>query len=253
MPVSTTARLERPAPLKGPVLFIGLDVHNDSIAVSLAPSDATEVRRYGIIGGEHDDMLKLATKLAAAHPGMLLKFGYESGPCGFGLARQLQAWGVSVLVIRPMKLDSLGKGVNTDKTDAAKLVSRLDRYLAGNRKAFAIVRVPAPEEEQRRCVSRQSDTDARAVVIGAMGNAWTYDLLNNVFRLVMNGAELVALHRNKFWPTDAGLQMDIGAAQELGMLGILAKTGKYRDTYVQASKIRPDLVLDSFANLDERL
>src|SRR5277367_4208860 len=34
---------------KGPVLFTGLDVHNDSIAVSLAPSDTIEVRRYGII------------------------------------------------------------------------------------------------------------------------------------------------------------------------------------------------------------
>src|ERR1035437_3578432 len=40
-----------PPPLAGPVLFIGLDVHNDSIAVSIAPSDSTEVRRYGIIGG----------------------------------------------------------------------------------------------------------------------------------------------------------------------------------------------------------
>ena len=50
----------RPVPppplLAGRVLFIGLDVHNDSIAVSLAPSDSTEVRRYGIIGGEHDDV-----------------------------------------------------------------------------------------------------------------------------------------------------------------------------------------------------
>ncbi len=40
----------------------------DSIAVSLAPSDSTEVRRYGIIGGEHEDVLKLAKKLADAHP-----------------------------------------------------------------------------------------------------------------------------------------------------------------------------------------
>jgi transposase len=82
---------------------------------------------------------------------------YEAGPCGFVLARQLQAWGVECYVIRPMKLDTLGKGVNTDKTDAAELVSRLDRYLAGNRKAFAVVRVPTPEEEQRRCVSRQRE------------------------------------------------------------------------------------------------
>lgn len=82
---------------------------------------------------------------------------YEAGPCGFTLARQLQSWGVEVYVIRPMKLDALGKGVNTDKTDAAELVSRLDRFLAGNRKALALVRIPTPEQEQRRCLSRQRE------------------------------------------------------------------------------------------------
>jgi hypothetical protein len=39
----------------GPALFIGLDVHTDSIAVSLAPSDGQEVRRYGQLGGEAED------------------------------------------------------------------------------------------------------------------------------------------------------------------------------------------------------
>lgn len=29
------------------ILYLGLDVHNDSMAVSIAPSDATEVRRWG--------------------------------------------------------------------------------------------------------------------------------------------------------------------------------------------------------------
>ena len=66
----------------GPTLFLGLDVHNDSIAVSLAPSDSPEVRRYGIIGGAHDDVLKLIKKLCAAHPGVALKFCYEAGPRG---------------------------------------------------------------------------------------------------------------------------------------------------------------------------
>jgi hypothetical protein len=67
--------------------------HNDSIAVSLAPSEATEVRRYGILGGEHDDVLKLAHKLQAAHPGMVLKFCYEAGPRGFALCRCLRSHG----------------------------------------------------------------------------------------------------------------------------------------------------------------
>jgi hypothetical protein len=76
-----------PVAAKGFILFIGLDVHSDTIAVSLAPSDSTEVRRYGIIGGEHDDVLKLAHKLQATHPGTVLKFCYEAGPRGLPIAR----------------------------------------------------------------------------------------------------------------------------------------------------------------------
>lgn len=35
-------------------LHFELDVHNDTIAVSVAPSDSLEVRRYGILGGTHE-------------------------------------------------------------------------------------------------------------------------------------------------------------------------------------------------------
>jgi hypothetical protein len=38
-------------PVTGSALLIGLDVHNDSIAMSLAPSDTTELRHHGIVGG----------------------------------------------------------------------------------------------------------------------------------------------------------------------------------------------------------
>ena len=51
-----------PKPAPGPTLFIGLDVHNDTIAVSLASSDSTKLRRYGIIGGQHDDVIRLLKK-----------------------------------------------------------------------------------------------------------------------------------------------------------------------------------------------
>src|SRR5450759_2437885 len=91
---TTTVVLGRPpAPTNARVLFTGFDVHTDSIAVSLAPSDTTEVRRYGIIGGTHDDVLKLLTKLQAAHPGTELRCAYEAGPHGFSLARCLHRHG----------------------------------------------------------------------------------------------------------------------------------------------------------------
>jgi transposase len=147
---TAAAILERPvAPLKGPVLFIGLDVHNDSIAVSLAPSDAVEVRRYGIIGGEHEDVVKLAKKLAEAHPGRLLKFCYEAGPRGFALCRCLQAHGRDCILVCPSKVPRKpGERVKTDRRDADDL-ARL--YRAGE---LTGIYVPEPEDEAMRDLIR---------------------------------------------------------------------------------------------------
>ena len=50
-----------------------------------------------------------------------------------------------------------------------------------------------------------------AVVIGDIGDAWNYQILNKVFLMLKNGAQLIALHKNKFWQTEDGLRMDIGA------------------------------------------
>lgn len=58
---------------------------------------------------------------------------------------------------------------------------------------------------------RQSDIKADFVIIGDIGDAWSYPLLNNVFNLLINGAQLIAIHKNRFWQTEQGLQMDIGA------------------------------------------
>jgi transposase len=82
---------------------------------------------------------------------------YEAGPTGFWLHRKLTALGVTNYVICPTRLDSRGKGVNTDKTDALELVARLDRYVAGNRKAFSVVQVPTVQKEGQRVVTRQRE------------------------------------------------------------------------------------------------
>ena len=101
------------------VLFIGLDVHNDSIAVSLAASDSSEVRRYGLIGGSHDDVLKLIKKLSAAHPGAQLRFCYEAGPRGYPLCRFIRAHGHHCIIVAPSKVPRKpGDRVKTDRRDA---------------------------------------------------------------------------------------------------------------------------------------
>jgi HAD superfamily hydrolase (TIGR01458 family) len=58
---------------------------------------------------------------------------------------------------------------------------------------------------------RQSDSRADFVIVGDIGDAWSYERLNHIFNLLIGGAELIAIHKNRFWQTERGLQLDIGA------------------------------------------
>jgi transposase len=80
---------------------------------------------------------------------------YEAGPTGFSLHRQLTKLGVENIVVAPTCLDEQGKRVNNDRSDTLQLAGRLDRYVAGNRRIFTVVRIPTIEEEQRRAWTRQ--------------------------------------------------------------------------------------------------
>jgi HAD superfamily hydrolase (TIGR01458 family) len=52
--------------------------------------------------------------------------------------------------------------------------------------------------------------EADVIILGDIGEAWTYELLNSVFNRLVAGARLVVIHRNRFWQTESGLKMDIG-------------------------------------------
>ncbi len=56
----------------------------------------------------------------------------------------------------------------------------------------------------------QSEGEAEFVVVGDIGDHWSYGLLNEVFNCLIRGARLIAIHKNRFWQTESGLRMDIG-------------------------------------------
>ena len=82
---------------------------------------------------------------------------YEACGFGFNLYRQLIAVGAHCYVIAPRKLDEQCSRVKTDPRDATTLCQRLSRYLEGNTRELAVIRVPSQEEEQARHVSRQRE------------------------------------------------------------------------------------------------
>lgn len=133
--------------MKKIVHYIGLDVHKETIAVSIAPEHSTEVRRYGIIGGTLDAMAKLIKKLS--QEGVELRFVYEAGPCGFVLCRYLRSRGFICLVVCPSLVPKKPSDrVKTDRRDADQL-ARL--YRAGE---LTGIHIPDPEDEAVRDLVR---------------------------------------------------------------------------------------------------
>jgi transposase len=129
------------------VHYIGLDVHKETIAVSIAPQNSTEVRRYGIIGGTLDAIDKLVKKLAAEN--VELHLAYEAGPCGFVLCRHLRNRGFVCEVIAPSLIPRKASDkVKTDRRDADQL-ARLFR--AGE---LTSIHVPDQEDEAIRDLVR---------------------------------------------------------------------------------------------------
>jgi HAD superfamily hydrolase (TIGR01458 family) len=67
------------------------------------------------------------------------------------------------------------------------------------------------EEVKRDFSELEEAGDAsEAVIIGDLGSAFAYDVLNHAFREVMNGAELIALQKNRYWMRADGLSLDVG-------------------------------------------
>ena len=98
------------------------------------------------------DFLKWVEKQLAQ--GWRIVSCYEAGPFGYGLHRQLTALGVTNHVIRPRNWDDQHKRVKTDRTDALAMLNALDRFVAGNPHALAIVRVPTEAQERLRSQTR---------------------------------------------------------------------------------------------------
>lgn len=60
-------------------------------------------------------------------------------------------------------------------------------------------------------VELTSVEDAEVIVIGGACDEFTYATMNEIFRRLMDGAALVGMHRNLFWKTSQGWELDGGA------------------------------------------
>ena len=56
------------------------------------------------------------------------------------------------------------------------------------------------------------DTNSQAVIVGDMADSWSIEILNEIFLKVHNGADLIAMHMNRYWaPQKDKLVLDAGS------------------------------------------
>lgn len=130
------------------VLYIGLDVHAENIAVAIAAAGRDgEVRAYGTISSGLQSLEKTLQKIG--HPTKELRVCYEAGPCGFVIARRLLKLGIACAVVAPsLTPKGAGDKIKTDRRDA-RMLARLHR--AGE---LTAVHIPDSRDEAMRDLCR---------------------------------------------------------------------------------------------------
>jgi transposase len=141
--------------MKAITLYLGLDVHKDSITVAIAEAGRNgEIRLFGTVANSVQALERTLIRIRQAHPGAHLEVAYEAGPCGFGIARRLKQLNVPCVVAAPSLIPKQpGSPFKTDKRDA-RAIARLLR--AGD---LTGVYVPEPTDEAMRDLCR-ARTDA---------------------------------------------------------------------------------------------
>ena len=129
-------------------LFIGMDVHKDSIAVAYVAQDhGAEVMYLGAIGTRQCDIDQLIRTMPSKAKHLI--FVYEAGPCGDWLYRYLTKKGSDCWVVAPSLIPKkAGDRVKTDRRDAVQL-ARLAR--SGD---LTAVDVPTVEDAAMRDLTR---------------------------------------------------------------------------------------------------
>lgn len=104
------------------------------------------------------------------------------------------------------KLKGLGLNIKEDELLSANYAGVLQLKKMGLHRCRLILSKAAQTDYPPNVLE-----EPEAIVIGDIGNSWDYDLLNELMNQLLEGAELIALHKGRYFQTDSGLQLDSGA------------------------------------------
>ena len=220
--MSASARTIVPSERAPSTIFLGLDVHKESVTIAVLPSDAAAPTRVDKLAY---DLKKLHRYLEKLGPVASLRACYEASGAGYVLQRELAAWGITCTVIAPSLIPTKpGVQRKHDKYDASPL-ARLFR--AGE---LTAVHVPTEAEERVRDLVRCRSTfqreilksrhyvlkfPARRGLVSREGTPWHQPHYEWLRRLARADSVLAAEDRIVFGEYLAILEYKLGRRDEL--------------------------------------
>ncbi|AHK47600.1 MULTISPECIES: IS110 family transposase [unclassified Ensifer] len=164
MPVAAH-RSEAPAAIRTDLgaIFVSLELSQSKwLITSLSPSGGEKMSKHAVAAGDVAGMLgrfaelkrKARARTGRCFPIVVIQ---EAGLDGFWIHRVLEAEGIESHVVDPasIAISRRRRRAKTDRIDGEALVRALLAYQRGEPRVCAMVRVPTPEEEDRRRLSRE--------------------------------------------------------------------------------------------------
>jgi len=146
---------------KGEFLYMSFDMGDTKW--KLAFSDGNK-KRYVTINARDLDQLQEEINTAKSRfsldDDVKILSGYEAGRDGFWFHRYLLSCGIENLVVdsSSLEVNRRKRRAKTDKIDAGKLSSMLQRYHGGERKLWSVVNVPSVGAEDGRNLNRELES-----------------------------------------------------------------------------------------------
>ncbi|RRH93183.1 IS110 family transposase [Mesorhizobium tamadayense] len=144
-------------------IFVSLELSRSKwLITSLSPGGGEKMSKHSVVAGDIAGLLARFAELkkkAEARTGHCFPIIaiQEAGLDGFWIHRVLQAEGIESHVVDPASIATSRRRrrAKTDKIDGEALVRALLAYKRGEPRVCAMLRVPTPEEEDRRRISRE--------------------------------------------------------------------------------------------------
>lgn len=158
-------RPEEPATIRVDLaaIFVSLELSRSKwLVTSLSPGAGERMSKFVVTGGDVPGLLACLAELqrkAKARTGSSFRIVsiQEAGLDGFWIHRILEREGIESYVVDPASIATSRRRrrAKTDKIDGEALVRALLAYKRGEPRVCAMLRVPTPEEEDRRRLVRE--------------------------------------------------------------------------------------------------